>query len=129
MVIVGVMKENHAIEIDDENKEQVIILLQKSVDVNDEIININNIVKIEYLVLMHNNEVTVYYEDDTTDRFFNKDVNDPLFSYIKENGYNMYFESSGFYTHMANIVISFSLCIVSIIALFKKRKNYIGGDL
>ena len=123
LLISGFAREHNAIEINDNNIDKIIFLLEENINCYEEIPDIQQAVKIEYLVLMHKDEITVHYEDETTYNFFIKDAyQNPVILYIKNEGYNVYFNSLEFTVALIKIVISFSLSIVSTVVLLKLRK-------
>lgn len=123
LLISGFVRDHNAIEISDNNKDKIISLLEENINCYEEIPNIRQAVKMEYIVLMHKDEITVHYDDETTYNFFIKDAyQNPVTLYIKNEGYNVYFNSSKFIFALIKIVFSFLLSVASTVVLLKLRK-------
>lgn len=122
LFLSGFIREHNAIKITDNNRTAVISLLKENVDCYEEVPNIEQAVKIEYLVLMHKDRITLYYSDETTYSFFIKDAyKNPFTLYIKNEGYNVYFKSSEFAADLVKAFISLALSIIFVIILAKER--------
>ena len=121
-LLCGFVRDHSAIEIDGNNRSVVDSLVHGSMKNDEEMPDIENAVKIEHLSLMHKDEITITYNDETTFRFFIKNrYRHPLILYIKENGYIVYFRSAEFFWLVVKAGIFFSLCIASAVFLIKTK--------
>lgn len=120
--ISGFMREHSAIEVSDANREDIEYLLSLNSGSYEDMPDIANAVKAEYLVLMHKDEVTITYNDETDFRFFIKDAyKNPLTQYIKENGYVVYFRSSEFIGDVVRMGVPLLIGIIIIVFLIKSK--------
>lgn len=118
LFIAGFVRVHNAIEVSDANRENIGYLLDLNSEHYEDMPDIATAVKAEYLVLMHKDEVTITYDDETTFRFFIKDAyENPLTQYIKENGYVVYFKSSEFAVDAVKVGIPLLICIISTVFL------------
>lgn len=127
LLFLGCISENREIEINDYNFMTIDEILYQSIASYDEIPDISNATKIEYIMLMHKDKVTIYYEDKTEHIFFIVNGYENLFTqYMKENGSILYFKSPEFIFDLVKVVASFSILIVCIVILIKHRVCFFG---
>lgn len=120
--ISGFLREHNAIEVSDVNREDIEYLLSLNSDLYEDMPDIANAVKAEYLVLMHKDKVTITYDDETDFRFFIKDAyKNPLTQYIKENGYVVYFRSSEFIGDAVRMGVPLIIGTISTVFLIKSK--------
>lgn len=125
LFIAGFVRENYAITINDNNREKIASLLEKNTDCYEEIPPLDQAVKIEYIVLMHKDRITVHYADETTYVFFIKDAyKNPVTLYIKDEGCSVYFTSPESLEDIINACIPLALSVILVVLLIiGKRKG------
>lgn len=117
-------REHNALEITDENRETVKSLLYGNIEDSENIPDMANATQIEYLVLMHKDEITISYGDTNQYRFFIRDAyKNPLTQYIKNEGYKIYLHSPEFTADLAKAVVTGALSCVFIIILVKRKRK------
>lgn len=122
LVSAGFVRENDCLIINDGNREKIISLLEETVDSYENIPDMKKAVKIEHLTLMHKDQITVYYEDETTyDFFIEYAYENPIALYIENEGYSVYFNSSEFGVDLIKTIIPFITAIASAVVLFTKK--------
>ena len=110
------VREESALELNDYNRPIIEALLTDS---EEEVPDIENAEKIEYLALMSKDKVTITYNDGTEHRFFT--VGGSLISYLRENGYFVYFRSMEFFVWALKTAIPAALFIASTVFLKKTK--------
>ena len=125
ILLAGFTRECDTIIITDNNREKIVSLMERNVDCYKEIPDISRVKEIKHTVLMHKDELTVYYEDETTYNFFiDNAYNNPFILYIQNEGHNVYFKSSEFIVDLIKAIIPFIISvIVTIVLILKKRSN------
>ena len=124
LLISGFAREHNAIDINNNNRETVISLFEENIDYHEQVPDINKVTKIEHLVLLHDDKITVYYQDGTTyDFLINYGYKNPFTLYIKNEGYSVYFNSSEFVIHLIKVIVPFILSVVFVVVLLKRKKK------
>lgn len=87
-LVAGFGRKHDAVFIDDNNRNNIITLLEENTENFEEIPDIQRAVKIEYLALIHKDEVTIHYEDETTFIFNIKDTLKVIFNKHKSTQFS-----------------------------------------
>lgn len=120
--LAGFTRECDTIIITDNNREKIVSLMEENIDCYKEIPDINQAKEIEHTALMHKNELTIYYEDETTYNFFiDNAYNNPFISYIQNEGHNAYFKSSEFVADLIKTIIPFIISVSITVFLILKK--------
>ena len=124
LILAGFTREYNTIIISDNNREKIISLIEENLDCYKEIPDISIAKKIERTALMHKDEITIYYEDEKNYNFFiDNTYNNPFISYIQNEGYNNYFQSSEFIVDLIKTIISFIISVGITVILIQKKPN------
>ena len=124
LILAGFTREYNTIIISDNNREKIISLIEENLDCYKEIPDISIAKKIEHTALMHKDEITIYYEDEKNYNFFiDNTYNNPFISYIQNEGYNNYFQSSEFIVDLIKTIISFIISVGITVILIQKKPN------
>ena len=124
LILAGFTRENNTVIISDNNRDKIVSLIEENLDCYKEIPDISIAKKIEHTALMHKDKITIYCEDEKNYNFFINDTyNNPFISYIQNEGYNNYFESSEFTVDLIKTVISFIISVVITVILIQKNPN------
>ncbi len=122
--IAGFGRENNAVVITDSNREHIDSLLRKDIALNkyrdynyEEIPPISEAIEIEYLVLLHKNEITIHYSDGSTYRLFVTYPTTYLMDYIRAEGYNIYFNGPEFIEDLIQAATPLSFAVISIVVI------------
>lgn len=110
------VREESALELNDYNRPIIEALLTDS---EEAVPDIENAEKIEYLALMSKDKVTITYNDGTDHRFFT--VGGSLISYLRENGYVVYFRSMESFVLALKAAIPTACFIASTVFLVKTK--------
>lgn len=123
--VAGFVRECDTIIITDNNRAEIVSLMKENINCYEEIPDISRAKEIEYTALMHKDNLTVYYEDETTyDFFIDNSYNNPLVFYIQNEGHNVYFNSSEFIIDLIKTIIPLIFSIViTIFLILKKQSN------
>ena len=125
LLFAGFVRENNAIEVNDKNRSDITSLIKNNFENYEEFPNMTNVVKLEYFFSLHDEEITFFYEDGSEKCFYVHEAHDnPLFEYIKTNGYSVYFKSSDFAFDLIKIVLLFISVVVCVVMLVKNRLKH-----
>lgn len=115
--------DNVALELNDDNRPFIGSLLPLVVDV-EEAFDIENIEKIEYWSGFRDSRIDITYNDQSEEQLIIRDYGRPrdsLVSYIKENGYIVFFRSAEFFWLVIKTAIPTAFFIASTVFLKKTK--------
>ncbi len=124
VLFLGSKSENKEIIINSNNLGTIDNILSQSIDSYNEIPNISNATKIEYVTLLYKDKVTIYYENSAEHTFIIENGHKNAFTqYIIENGDSLYLGSVEFIFDLLKVVISFIVAIICIVILNRIRQS------
>ncbi len=117
LCLKGFVRDNTMVEITDNNRKEIVSLIEKRSALCEELPNIDQIEKIEHLALMHKDQITVYEKDGTRYDLYTNRYDDPLIIYIQKEGYNIYFRRLELIPDLMKIIFWFVASIVLAVPL------------
>ena len=124
VLYLGSKSVNREISINNNNLDIIDNILSQSIDTYNEIPDISNATKIEYVMLFYKDKITIYYENSSAHTFYIKGGYENAFiEYIIENGNSLYLGSMEFVCDLLKFGFSFIVTIICIVILNRIRQS------
>ena len=130
--VSGEVRNHNAVDIDDTNRDEIaqladIAKYKETIDGEsyNGIPDLKDAVRVDHLSLMHKDEINFLYKDGSSYRVFARAYDNPLVSYVDDNGYNLYYsnENSEFSGDLIAIAVPFVFFCASVVTLIVIRKK------